>query len=157
MKQNTTTTTAFEPRLSGYAWTTKNLAVHITAMVAGDERHYIVPSRQFDQFVTGSNVTGVNRDELALKHEEECYTIRCIWECGIPYLHDTLNDPMGEYRVRFSVDGLVDLFTMNRTITFLHGREGIRSSKRVEEEISRQVWRETMEGYVSPSRNAVEA
>jgi len=63
---------------------------------------------------------------------------------------------MGEYRVSFPVEGLADLFSMNRTITFLHGREGISSSKRVEEEICRQVWRETHEGY-TPTRNTAEA
>lgn len=144
------------PELSGYAWTTEKLAVHITAMVAGDERHYILPSRDFDRFVIGQNVTGVNRDELLQRHEEECYTVRFVWDCGVPYVHDTLNDPMGEYRVRFSVEGLADLFTFSRTITFLRGRELIRSSKRMEEEIGRQVWRETHEGY-APVRKCAEA
>ena len=150
-------TNHLEPKLSGYAWTTVKCAVHITAMIAGEERHYILPAREFDRFATGSNVTGVNRDELGQRHEEECYTVRCVWDCGVPYLHDTLNDPMGEYRVMFPVDGLADLFTFNRTITFLQGREGIRSSKRTEEEIGRQIWRETFEGYVFPYRNASEA
>jgi len=152
-----TTPKKVEPKLSGYAWTTEKLAVHITAIVAGEERHYILPSRQFDQFVAGQNVTGVNRDELSLKHEEECFTVRCLWECGIPYLHDTLNDPLGEYRIQFPIDGLADLFTMNRTITFLKGREGLKSSKRVEEEITRQVWIETYMGYTPVSRIMAEA
>lgn len=152
----TNKTNHYESRLSGYAWTTEKLAVHVTARVAGEERHYIIPSRQFDRFAIGQNVTGVNRDELELRHEEECYTVRCVWDCGVPYLHDTLNDPMGEYRVHFSREGLADLFAMNRTITFLKGREGIKTSPRVEEEIGRQIWRETIEGYV-PHYSEVEA
>ena len=140
-------TNQFQPKLTGYAWTTEKLAVHITAQVAGAERRYILPSREFDRFVAGQNVTGVNRDELQEKHEEECYTVRCVWECGVPYLHDTLNDPMGEYRVSFPVDGLADLFAMNRILTFLHGREGVKFTKRVEAELSSQIWRESHEGY----------
>lgn len=148
----------FEPKLSGYAWTTEKLAVHITAMVAGEERHYILPSRDFDRFVTGSNVTGINRDELNNGNGEEAYTtVRCMWECGVPYLHDTLNDSIGEYRVSFPVDGLADLFTMNRTITFLKGREGLKSSKRVDEEICRQVWIETHKGYTPIRSQTAEA
>ena len=149
MTTDKTNQDTFRSKLAGYAWTTTKCAVHITAQVAGEERHYILPGRSFDRFATGHNVTGVNRDELNQGNGEEAYqSARCVWECGVPYLHDTLNDPLGEYRVRFPVDGLADLFAMNRTITFLKGREGIRTSPRVEEEIGRQIWRETIEGYV---------
>lgn len=145
-------------KTAGYAYTTKNCAVHITAQVAGEERHYIIPAQDFDRFVTGHNVTGINRDELNAGNGEEAYTTaRCIWECGVAYLYDTLNDPLQEYRVRFPVEGLADLFSFTRAIIFLSGREQVRySSRRVEEEIGRQIRRETFEGYVYPYINAAE-
>ena len=157
MTTDKTNQETFRSKLAGYAMRTKRHAVHITAMVAGEERHYILPGRQFDRFATGHNVTGVNRDELNQGNGEEAYlSARCVWECGVPYLHDTLNDPLGEYRVHFSREGLAALFTFTRAITFLHGREGIQTSPRVEEEIGRQIRRETFEGYV-PHHTGVEA
>ena len=157
MTTDKTNQETFRSKLAGYAMRTKRHAVHITAMVAGEERHYILPGRQFDRFATGHNVTGVNRDELNQGNGEEAYqSARCLWECGVPYLHDTLNDPMGESRVHFSREGLADLFAMTRLITFVNGREGIQTNKRTEEEIGRMIKREMYEGYVYPYRNVAE-
>lgn len=137
---------------AGIAQMSDGSAVHVTAQVAGEERRYIIPAYSFNRFVFGQSAKAVNRDLLNDGQFEEAESVQLLWECGIPYLQDLYNDPIGEYRISFTAETLADLFSLNRFYIFLGGREHIRLSWRLGHEIQCQMRKEVEYGTEAPAR-----
>lgn len=153
----TTSTKPTSPRcpFAGIAATNERSAVFITAQVAGQERRYIIPTRQFTRFASGENARGINRDLLNDGFPEEAESVKLVWDGGAAYLQDCFYDPFGEWRVAFPRGTVADLFVMDRSYVFLGGREHIRMSWRLSYEIKTQMRTEIKAGISAPVHTPV--
>lgn len=118
---------------SGFARTV-GPALHLTVQLAGKERRYILPVREFNQFVIHRvPVTGVDRDEFN-KGNGEKWTVRFNWEDGNAVIQDTGNDPSGENRLIMHDDEVWKLFSCQIPLGLCFGGKTIRLSARADSE-----------------------
>lgn len=143
--QNTTTAPA---KIAGFATTTRH-ALHVTARIAGEDRHYILPAHEFNRFILGKNVTGYNRDLLNAGQMEEAQSAKFEWVTPrYATLTDAYHDAFGSDHLLMDAGQIADLFCMNRRLAMFTGAESLRASVRNEEDIGRAIRAEVFGGYV---------
>ena len=137
------------PGISGYGIATEKHTLHLTAQIAGAERHYILPAKEFSRFIAGHTVTGINRDLLnEIGTSDETFSVQFSWDHSLPVMQDLLHDPLGDSHVSFRAGDLADVFFMNRLVCFADGPEKLRDTARVEDEVRTVIKKEIYKGYV---------